>query len=134
MLSLQGNTAPYMLYAYARLCGILRKIESDGGGDTGGDSVTPSETFTTGQEEALARKLLLLSTTLQQAEDTLSPHILTGYLYDLSKTFNQFYENCPVRGESDPQVKQARIELIDTTKKTIEIVMGILGIELLQKM
>ena len=140
MLSLQGNTAPYMMYAYARLCGILRKIDADGDGDKDADKDADADadaqavSLTTPAELSLARSILMCSTMLESAEDSLSPHILTGYLYDLSKAFNQFYENCPVRDERRPEVKRARILLIKKTRKVIETIMGILGIDLLERM
>jgi len=86
-------------------------------------------------EKQLARMLLSLPTVLQQAEETLNPHLLTSYLYELSKSFSQFYENCPVAGEKDAEVKRARVMLVTKTKGVIEVVMrDILGIRVLKRM
>ena len=94
----QGNTAPYMMYAYARIRGIQRRAEPTLG--TEADllkSLTAGEiSLEADQELALARHLLKLSDVIREVERDLLPSKLCEYIFELSGKFNQFYESCPV--------------------------------------
>src|SRR5262249_1438366 len=91
LLAFEGNTGPYLMYAHARVCRILRKSESVG------VRVEPGPLAVEANEErALALELLGLGAAIDQVSDTLQPHRLCGALYDLATAFTAFYENCPV--------------------------------------
>ena len=95
MLSLSGNTAPYMLYAFARIQGIKRKASESLNVDLDGVG-WKSILFTKPEELALAKALLKLDDILREIETELYPNKLCEYIFDLSQKFNQFYENCSV--------------------------------------
>jgi hypothetical protein len=113
MLALTGNTAPYMLYAVARINGIRRKIGNDA-------SATGALTLSHPAELLLARHLLVLPELLHEVERTLYPHRLCDYIFELSQRFNQFYENCPVANAPSPEEKASRAALCDATASTLE--------------
>jgi arginyl-tRNA synthetase len=133
MLSLQGNTAPYMLYAYARTRSIGRKAGID-------FESLPADTaiiLEHGSEVGLAKQLLAFSEALRQATDELRPHHLTDYLYNLSRAFSTFYDR--ERGvrviDAEPEsVRLSRLRLCDLTARTLKLGLGLLGIEVLEQM
>ncbi|BAW95349.1 arginyl-tRNA synthetase [[Synechococcus] sp. NIES-970] len=129
MLALQGNTAPYMLYAYVRVQGVSRQ----GGIDL---SCLPTDTsiiLEDAPELTLVKHLLQLSEVLISVEQDLMPNRLCEYLYDLSRKFNQFYEACPIlKAEGDRRI--SRLILADTTARTLKLGLSLLGIEVLDRM
>ena len=128
MLSLQGNTAPYMLYAYARIKSILREEKIN--------YAALENTQVILQDEAeidLAKYLLQLNEVIEIIENTLLPNRLCEYLYELSKRFNRFYENCPVLKSVD-STKFSRLVLCDLTARTLELGLSLLGIDVLERM
>ncbi|NJN74251.1 MAG: arginine--tRNA ligase [Limnothrix sp. RL_2_0] len=129
MLALQGNTAPYMLYAYVRVQGISRQGEID-------LATLPTDTpilLTEAAELTLAKHILQLSEVLVAVEKELMPNRLCEYLYDLSRKFNQFYEACPIlKAEGDRRI--SRLILADTTARTLKLGLSLLGIETLDRM
>ncbi|MCX0244415.1 arginine--tRNA ligase [Streptomyces drozdowiczii] len=123
MLSFEGNTAPYLQYARARICSIFRKagVEQP---LTGVDKLVITEPA----ERALALELLQFDSLISEVAETLEFHKLANYLYGLASTFTSFYEKCPVlRSEGD--VKQSRLVLCDITARTLELGLGLLGID-----
>ena len=129
MLALQGNTAPYMLYAYARIQSISREGNIDYENlEADLPIILREET-----EIELAKELLKLSDVLQEVEKTLLPNRLCDYLYELSKKFNRFYENCPVLKSDDP-IKTSRLRLCDLTARTLKLGLSLLGISVLERM
>jgi arginyl-tRNA synthetase len=129
MLALQGNTAPYLLYAYVRVQGISRK----GGIDfeqLGADCpiVLQEET-----ELALAKYLLQFDEVLSEVEADLFPNRLCQYLFELSQKFNQFYDRCPVLSAEEP-FRTSRLVLSDLTAQTIKLGLSLLGIPVLERM
>ncbi|MBE9052171.1 arginine--tRNA ligase [Nostocales cyanobacterium LEGE 11386] len=132
MLDLKGNTAPYMLYAYARIQGISRK-----GGinfEELGDNVKILLQHET--ELALAKYLLQLDEVISTVEQDLLPNRLCEYLYELSKKFNQFYDrNQGVRVlEAEEPLRTSRLVLCDLTAKTLKLGLFLLGIPVLERM
>ncbi|MDJ0581061.1 arginine--tRNA ligase [Crocosphaera sp.] len=129
MLALQGNTAPYMLYAYARIQSISREgnIDYENLGDNI-EIILQEDT-----EIELGKYLLQLSETIKEVEKTLLPNRLCDYLYELSKKFNRFYENCPVLKSEEP-TKTSRLLLCDLTAKTLKLGLSLLGISVLERM
>ncbi|HAX79036.1 MAG TPA: arginine--tRNA ligase [Cyanobacteria bacterium UBA11372] len=129
MLALQGNTAPYLLYAYVRIQGISRK------GDIDFDHLG-AEAKIILQEETelvLAKHLLQLSEILSSVEQDLLPNRLCQYLFELSQKFNQFYDRCPVLQAEEPQ-RRSRLVLCDLTARTLNLGLSLLGISVLYRM
>ena len=130
MLALQGNTAPYMLYAYARIQGLHRKgsVQTEAGlPDFAGFSLQHDA------ETTLAKHLLDLDTTLQDVLAEYLPHRLCQYLFELSQKFNQFYEQCPVLA-AEPELRASRLALCDLTARTIRLGLSLLGINVLDRL
>ena len=139
MLSLSGNTAPYMLYAYARIQGIKRKALAgvSGASDSGSDvlSLTASSlSLPTKEEQALAKQLMRLDEVLEEVARDLYPNKLCEYLFDLSQRFNQFYERCPVLGAETEELKRSRAGLCSLTADTLKLSLGLLGIKTVEKL
>jgi arginyl-tRNA synthetase len=127
MLALQGNTAPYLLYAVVRIAGIARK-----GGDLqfGGPAAL---TFTEPQEWALVRELLKLDGVIAEVEEELLPNRLCTYLFELSQVFNRFYDQVPVLKATDP-ARSSRLALCRLSADTLKLGLGLLGIPTLERM
>ena len=124
MLALQGNTAPYLQYAYTRIRSIFRK--------GGIDDVSVAEINLVAPEEiALAKHLLNFGLTLESVAAEYRPNYLCSYLYELAGHFARFYEACPVlQGEQ----RQSRLALCDLTARVLKEGLGALGIEVTEKM
>ncbi|ACK71638.1 arginyl-tRNA synthetase [Gloeothece citriformis PCC 7424] len=129
MLALQGNTAPYMLYAYARIQSISREGNIDFEKlDEKAKVILSEET-----ELALGKYLLQFTEVIEDVEINLLPNRLCEYLYELSKKFNKFYENCPVLKSEDP-IKTSRLILCDLTARTLKLGLSLLGIAVVERM
>jgi arginyl-tRNA synthetase len=127
MLALQGNTAPYLLYAFVRIQGIARK-----GGAL--DAPAPAElTLTEPQEWALARQLLQFDAVIAEVEEELLPNRLCSYLFELSQIFNRFYDQVPVLKAEEPS-RGSRLALCRLTADTLRLGLGLLGIPTLDRM
>ncbi|MBD2691532.1 arginine--tRNA ligase [Anabaena catenula] len=129
MLSLKGNTAPYMIYAYVRTQGISREgnIDFANLGDNAKIVLREDTEFT------LAKHLLQLDEVIGEVEQDLLPNRLCDYLYNLSDKFNKFYENCPVLKSEEP-VRTSRLMLCDLTARTLKLGLDLLGIKVLERM
>lgn len=128
MLALQGNTAPYMLYAYVRVQGIGRKGEIDF------DSLdTDAVRLTTDPEIILAKHLLQFAEAIDAVAEELYPNRLCQYLFELSQKFNQFFEQCPVLQAIESE-RISRLSLCDITAKTLKLGLSLLGIRVLERM
>ncbi|MDQ2098901.1 MAG: arginine--tRNA ligase [Tychonema bourrellyi B0820] len=129
MLALQGNTAPYMLYAYVRVQGIRRKggIDFDNL-DAGAKVILQSDA-----ELVLAKHLLQLNEVLGSVDGDLLPNRICQYLFELSQKFNQFFEQCPVLKAEEP-LRSSRLILCDLTARTLKLGLGLLGIQVLERM
>jgi len=127
MLSFEGNTAPYLLYAYSRVASIVKRSEMDVASLTGDISIVAD------QERALAVKLCQFEEAIQQVANDGMPHFLCAYLYDLAGTFMTFYEACPILNAVD-EVKQSRLQLALNTASTLKLGLSLLGIETLERM
>ena len=128
MLSLQGNTAPYMLYAYVRIQGISRK------GDIDWEALESRPiSLESDIEQTLAKALLQFDDVVVQVEQELLPNRLCQYLFELSQTFNQFYDQCSVLQAEEPQ-RTSRLLLCDVTARTIKQGLSLLGIPVLERM
>ncbi|MGA1003739.1 arginine--tRNA ligase [Vulcanococcus sp.] len=127
MLALQGNTAPYLLYAVVRIAGIARK-----GGDLDAAS-TGGLQFSEPQEWALVRELLKFDAVIAEVEEELLPNRLCTYLFELSQVFNRFYDQVPVL-KAEPEALPSRLALCRLTADTLKLGLGLLGIPTLDRM
>jgi arginyl-tRNA synthetase len=130
MLALQGNTAPYLLYAVVRIAGIARK-----GGDLEGTSAPAAQhlSFSEPQEWALVRELLKFDAVIAEVEEELLPNRLCTYLFELSQVFNRFYDQVPVLKADEPS-RASRLALCRLTANTLKLGLGLLGIPTLERM
>ncbi|QIK66614.1 arginine--tRNA ligase [Nocardioides sp. HDW12B] len=122
MLSLQGNTGPYLQYAAARIRSILRKAAE--AGHSAGPLVVGEEA-----ERALGLALLGFGDVVAAVGDTLEPHRLCGYLFDLAQAFTAFYEHCPVLKVDDDAVRASRLTLCTRTLDVLVAGLDLLGIQ-----
>lgn len=128
MLSFEGNTAPYLQYAYSRIRAIFRKAAEQG--LSCGQVVLSEEA-----EKELANKLLAFPEAVNQVAAKAMPHLLCTYLYELSGSFMRFYESCPVLKEGVPaDIKQSRLTLCDLTARVLRQGLGLLGINVMEQM
>ena len=126
MLALQGNTAPYLLYAVVRIAGIARK-----GGDL--DAAADELQFSEPQEWALVRELLKFDAVILEVEELLLPNRLCSYLFELSQVFNRFYDQVPVLKAED-SAKASRLALCRLTADTLRLGLDLLGLPVLERM
>jgi len=130
MLAMEGNTAPYMQYAYARVQSIFRK------GEVEPEQLLQQEQgleLTQPQELNLAKLLLRYGETVEMVARDLRPHLLTSYLFDLAQSFSVFYTNCPVL-KAGRTSRTSRLLLCYQTAQTIRHGLGLLGIETVEQM
>jgi len=127
MLAFDGNTAPYLLYAYARLKSLFRRGEVDL------EALTGTPELTEPAERALAVTLLRLQEVLEQVAAEALPHLLCAYLYDLATALSRFYEDCPVLSAPEPQ-RSGRLVLCRRAAAVLETGLGLLGLKTLERM
>jgi arginyl-tRNA synthetase len=127
MLSLKGNTAPYLQYAYARMRSILREA-----GWTDGPPGLPAVGLVHDAELELARKLVATADVLARVAEEYAPNHLCAHLYDVSQAYNQFYEHCPVLRSEEP-TRTARLALCALTARTLAVGLDLLGIDVLER-
>jgi arginyl-tRNA synthetase len=126
LLSLQGNTAPYLQNAYVRSRAIFRKLA--------GEFVFPDAlVFTEKAELDLAKKLLQFTDTVPSILDGFRPNVLASYLYELSAVYHSFYEECPVLSAPEPQ-RAVRLALCEIFARVIRLGLELLGIRVPERM
>ena len=128
MLSFDGNTAPYLQYAHARICSIFRRAEID---RTSLRNREPS--IVEPQERALALAVLGFDSAVADTLEKYSPHRLCTYLYDLATSFTSFYEHCPVL-KADEATRLSRLVMCDVTARVMATGLGLLGIDAPEQM
>lgn len=126
MLSFEGNTAPYLQYAYSRIRAIFRKAKDPSLGDI---------KITCDAEEDLANKLLAFAEAVQSVGDKTLPNLLCNYIFELSNLFMHFYEACPILKDDVPEdVRKSRLALCDLTAKVLKQGLSLLGINVMEQM
>jgi len=130
MLALQGNTAPYLLYAYARIRSIFRKSESESAFNN------PESLIVLGapEERALANHLLNFGLSLEAVAEEYRPNYLCNYLFELAVHFSRFFENCPVLKAGDAGTRNSRLALCNLTASVLKQGLETLGIETVEQM
>jgi len=128
MLSFEGNTAPYLLYAYTRVASVFRKAERDMA------SVSGDFLLNEDAEQALAARLVQFAEVLQNVADKGQPHLLSTYLYDVAGLFSSFYEHCPILSSEDEGIRNSRLKLAALTARTLKHGMELLGLSPLERM
>jgi arginyl-tRNA synthetase len=127
MLSLEGNTAPYMLYSYARVKSLFRRAEVDE------NSLSGEIIIGEKAEKVLAAKLVQFSAAVEVVAREGYPNLLCNYLFELAEAFMKFYENCPVLRADEP-VRSSRLLIALLTARTIRQGLALLGIETVERM
>lgn len=128
MLSFEGNTAPYMQYAYTRVASIFKRADIDE------SALTQPISLTQPHEKQLALRLVQFDETIMQVAREGTPHVMCAYLYDLAQSFSGFYENCPILSAEDDNVRQSRLKLARLTARTLKQGLETLGIETVDRM
>jgi arginyl-tRNA synthetase len=131
MLAMNGNTATYMQYAYARNRSIFRKGEADVAALR---SDPPPVLIESPYERALALQLLRLQERLTAAAEDYQPSAITAYLWDLAKTYSGFFQHCPVLRAETPELRQSRLLLCDLTARVLQRCLDLLGIQTAERM
>ncbi|QCP59899.1 arginine--tRNA ligase [Pantoea sp. SO10] len=128
MLAFEGNTAPYMQYAYTRVLSVFRKAGIDA------DSLSGDIVLTEEREAQLASRLLQFEEVITQVARDGTPHVMCAYLYDLAGQFSGFYEHCPILSAEDENIRQSRLQLAALTAKTLKQGLDTLGIKTVERM
>ena len=129
MLSFEGNTAPYLMYAYARIKTLLAKQAVD----TDGIISFPESVALAPEEKALLLKSLQLAETIDAVAQDCFPNTLSNYLYELSASFMRFYEACPIQG-TNAATRANRLSLCVLASEALKQGLDLLGIETLERM
>ena len=131
MLAMNGNTAAYMQYSCARVRGIFGKAEvTEAEALAGADKLT----LDSPEERALAMMLARFAEALTKVVEEYRPNHLTAYLFDLATAYAAFFQNCPVVKADTPELRTSRLALCALTARTLEVGMGLLGIECVERM
>jgi arginyl-tRNA synthetase len=131
MLAMDGNTAAYMQYAYARIRSIFRKGQVD---EMALRCDPPVPDLAEPSERQLGLQILRFPEILESAAAEFKPNILTGYLWELAKAYSTFYQNCPVLRAQTPALRRSRLLLCDLTARTIQKSLELLGIQTVESM
>ncbi|HGW4685493.1 TPA: arginine--tRNA ligase [Klebsiella variicola] len=129
MLAFEGNTAPYMQYAYTRVLSVFRKAGIDENAMNDAPVVIAED-----REAQLAARLLQFEDTLSVVAREGTPHVMCTYLYDLAGLFSGFYEHCPILSAESEETRNSRLKLALLTAKTLKLGLDTLGIETVERM
>jgi arginyl-tRNA synthetase len=128
MLAFEGNTAPYLQYAYTRVASVFKRAGVDE------SDLTLPLVLSEAREIALATRLLQFEETLTVVAREGTPHVMCSYLYDLAGLFSSFYEHCQILNAENEAVRQSRLKLALLTANTLKTGLDTLGIETVERM
>lgn len=128
-IDFNGNTGPFIQYTYARIRSVLRRAAEAGAGGADYSKVEPND-----KEIALIQRLSDFPAVVAEAGRSYSPAIIANYCYELVKEYNQFYHDCSILRESDAAVQSLRLAISDATARTVRLGMGLLGINVPERM
>lgn len=129
MLAFEGNTAPYMQYAYTRVLSVFRKADIDENALANAQVIISED-----REAQLAARLLQFEETLTVVAREGTPHVMCAYLYDVAGLFSGFYEHCPILSAENEEIRNSRLKLAQLTAKTLKLGLDTLGIETVERM
>ncbi|HEE0081443.1 TPA: arginine--tRNA ligase [Citrobacter youngae] len=129
MLAFEGNTAPYMQYAYTRVLSVFRKADIDESALASAQVIINED-----REAQLAARLLQFEETLTVVAREGTPHVMCAYLYDVAGLFSGFYEHCPILSAENEEIRNSRLKLAQLTAKTLKLGLDTLGIETVERM
>ncbi|TCC77142.1 arginine--tRNA ligase [Citrobacter braakii] len=129
MLAFEGNTAPYMQYAYTRVLSVFRKADIDESALANAQVIISED-----REAQLAARLLQFEETLTVVAREGTPHVMCAYLYDVAGLFSGFYEHCPILSAENEEIRNSRLKLAQLTAKTLKLGLDTLGIETVERM
>lgn len=129
MLAFEGNTAPYMQYAYTRVLSVFRKANIDEQALASAPVIISED-----REAQLAARLLQFEEPLTVVAREGTPHVMCAYLYDVAGLFSGFYEHCPILSAENDAVRNSRLKLAQLTAKTLKLGLDTLGIETVERM
>ncbi|MDK6379523.1 arginine--tRNA ligase [Citrobacter freundii] len=129
MLAFEGNTAPYMQYAYTRVLSVFRKADIDESALANAQVIINED-----REAQLAARLLQFEETLTVVAREGTPHVMCAYLYDVAGLFSGFYEHCPILSAENEDIRNSRLKLAQLTAKTLKLGLDTLGIETVERM
>ncbi|MCQ7060462.1 arginine--tRNA ligase [Escherichia coli] len=129
MLAFEGNTAPYMQYAYTRVLSVFRKADIDESALASAQVIISED-----REAQLAARLLQFEETLTVVAREGTPHVMCAYLYDVAGLFSGFYEHCPILSAENEEIRNSRLKLAQLTAKTLKLGLDTLGIETVERM
>jgi arginyl-tRNA synthetase len=127
MLSPVGNTATYIQYTHARCRGILRKAESNHTNDQ-------CNLLVTSEEQVLLKHLAKMPAVVREAGEKYLPAMVADWTYNLAREFARFYENCPVLTAPTPELRAARLALVEASAQGIKNGMALLGVGVPERM
>jgi len=130
MLALDGDSAPYLQYAYTRTRSILRKAEGQGTKD----KVADATCFALPEEFALLKSIARFPDAIVAAAESYEPHRIAGRIYRLARDFSAFYDKAPVLKAETPELRDARLYLVEMTGKVLATGLALLGIEVTDRM
>jgi len=128
-IDFNGNTGPFIQYTYARICSVLRKAQEEAMEISDFSDIAPGE-----REINLIQSLSDFPSIVEAAGQSYSPALIANYVYDLVKSYNQFYHDCSILKESDKAVRSLRLELSRQTARIVKTGMKLLGIEVPERM
>ena len=128
-IDFNGNTGPFIQYTYARIRSVLRKAADAGLAIGDYTTAVPGE-----REIALVQRLADFPSVVQEAGRTYSPALIANFVYDLVKEYNQFYHDCSILKEENPEVRSLRLALCETTAGVIRAALNLLGIGVVERM
>ena len=129
MVSFEGNTAPYLQYAHARICSIFRKASIQREDFTNNEISIMND-----NESSLSKTLIGFSAAIDESINNYAPHRLAVYLHKLAQDFASFYENCPVLVIDDKSTMNSRLALCSLTARTLSTGLNLLGIDSPERM